>query len=108
MSPLQTASTVSWPGPPACRTSNTVSARRIVSSPFTGTLAAWYIDERVPGGRRIGIVPCFPAGLSNVVKRNPVPGRIGFVAGDFAAKGGHTVIAAMSRVPAKLVPTHTW
>ncbi len=70
-------------------------ADRVVA--FTQTLADWYINQGVPA-ERVGIVPCFPAGLPVVAKHNPVPGRIGFIAGDFAAKGGHTVIAAMSRV----------
>jgi glycosyltransferase involved in cell wall biosynthesis len=70
-------------------------ADRVVT--FTQTLADWYIDQGVPA-ERVGVVPCFPAGLPNAVKHNPVPGRIGFIAGDFAAKGGHTVIASMSRV----------
>lgn len=70
-------------------------ADRVVA--FTQTLADWYMDQGIPA-ERIGIVPCFPAGLSSLANRSPVPGRIGFVAGDFTAKGGHTVIAAMSRV----------
>ncbi|HLH29376.1 MAG TPA: glycosyltransferase family 4 protein, partial [Acidimicrobiales bacterium] len=64
---------------------------------FTRTLADWYVDAGVPG-ERVDVVPCFPAELELIGARRPAPGRVGFVAGEFAAKGGSTVLAAMAEV----------
>ncbi len=70
-------------------------AQRVVA--FTQTLAAWYLRHGV-AKERLGVVPCFPAGMDEHPVRRPVPGRIGFVAGDFSVKGGDAVVAAMAAV----------
>jgi glycosyltransferase involved in cell wall biosynthesis len=72
---------------------------------FTQTLADWYRDVGVPTAR-IGVVPCFPPGMDQVGKRRPVPGRIGFVGGDFEAKGGDLVRAAMADVRLRRPEAH--
>lgn len=74
---------------------------------FTHKLKAWYVDQGVPPDR-IGVVPCFPAEMPDEVTADRVPGRIGFVAGDFRAKGGDTVVRAMALVRAVRPEAHLW
>ena len=64
-------------------------ADRVVA--FTHALGQWYVDHGVPA-ERIGVVPCFPSKMPTGAVAQAVPGRIGFVAGDFRAKGGDTVL----------------
>ncbi len=67
-------------------------ADRVVA--FTHALGQWYVDHGVPA-ERIGVVPCFPSKMPTGAVAQAVPGRIGFVAGDFRAKGGDTVLHAL-------------
>jgi glycosyltransferase involved in cell wall biosynthesis len=70
-------------------------ADRVVA--FTHTLRAWYVSHGVPPDR-VGVVPCFPSDMPLFTEGDPVPGRVGFVGGDFVAKGGEIVLDAMSVV----------
>lgn len=67
---------------------------------FTEALASWYSTVAGWPGTRIGVVPCFPDGLAPLQRRRAllVPGRIGFVAKDFEAKGGPAVMDALRQV----------
>ena len=80
-------------------------ADRVVA--FTDTLGEWYVRRGVPRDR-LGVVPCFPSGMPTFPSAKPVPGRIGFVAGDFVAKGGDTVIEAMARIRRVRPDAHLW
>ena len=80
-------------------------ADRVVA--FTHTLGEWYARRGVPR-ERIGVVPCFPSGMPTAPSAQSVPGRIGFVAGDFVAKGGDTVIDAMARIRRSRPDAHLW
>ena len=80
-------------------------ADRVVT--FTHALRRWYIDRGVPE-ERIGVVPCFPAAMPSGAVAAPVPGRVGFVAGDFLAKGGDTVLEAMAEVRRHRPDAHLW
>jgi len=71
------------------------AVQRVVA--FTRVLADWYVHNGV-APERVGVAPCFPPGMDRVTERRPVPGRVGFVAGAFVAKGGDTVLAAMPAV----------
>ena len=59
-------------------------------------------------GAPLGVVPCFPAGLPPAIDTPSVPGRIGFVAGDFHAKGGDTVLRAMRTIRRHRPDAHLW
>lgn len=74
------------------------SADSIVA--FTETLRRWYIDI---GARTevISVVPCSPGHLK-MRQDLRVPRRVGFVAGDFAAKGGRTLLGAWEQVAQRL------
>jgi glycosyltransferase involved in cell wall biosynthesis len=66
---------------------------------FTETLREWYIAVGADPAR-IGVTPCSPG----VITARPdarVPGRVGFVAGDFASKGGETLLRAWHLVRAR-------
>lgn len=80
-------------------------ADRVVT--FTHALRRWYVDHGVPA-ERIGVVPCAPAAMPTGVVAVPVPGRVGFVAGDFVAKGGDTVVRAMAQVRRQRPDAHLW
>ena len=64
---------------------------------FTHVLGQMYLEHGVPADR-LGVVPLFPSGMPAPPLRPSVPGRIGFVAQDFVAKGGDTVLEAMGRI----------
>jgi glycosyltransferase involved in cell wall biosynthesis len=81
------------------------AADRVVT--FTHALRRWYIDRGVPE-ERIGVVPCFPPAMPSGAVAAPVPGRVGFVAGDFLAKGGDTVLEAMAEVRRHRPDAHLW
>jgi glycosyltransferase involved in cell wall biosynthesis len=81
------------------------NADRVVA--FTHALARWYVERGVPI-QRLGVVPCFPAGMPSSVEQRPVPGRIGFVAGDFLSKGGDTVLRAMGEIRRRRPDAHVW
>ncbi len=57
---------------------------------------------------RVGVVPCFPSGMPPFPGRDPVPGRVGFVGGDFVAKGGEIVLDAMSTVRRRRPDAQLW
>jgi glycosyltransferase involved in cell wall biosynthesis len=80
-------------------------ADRVVA--FTEALGDWYVERGVPRAPR-GVVPCFPAGLPTATANPSVPGRIGFVAGDFHAKGGDTVLQAMRTIRMRRPDAHLW
>ena len=80
-------------------------ADRVVA--FTHTLGDWYVARGVPR-HRVGVVPCFPTGLPDGPVAEPVPGRIGFVAGDVLAKGGDTVLRAMDRIRSARPDAQLW
>jgi len=82
-----------------------VGADRVVA--FTHTLRAWYVSHGVPPDR-VGVVPCFPSDMPQSTERTPVPARVGFVAGDFVAKGGEIVLDAMSAVRAQRPDAQVW
>jgi glycosyltransferase involved in cell wall biosynthesis len=74
---------------------------------FTHALRDWYVDRGVPADR-IGVAPCFPSAMPSEGTSEPVTGRIGFVAGDFRAKGGDLVVAAMELVRRERPDAHLW
>lgn len=80
-------------------------ADRVVA--FTHTLRDWYVGHGVPPDR-VGVVPCFPSGMPPFTERDPVPGRVGFVGGDFVAKGGEIVLDAMSMVRRRRPDAQLW
>jgi glycosyltransferase involved in cell wall biosynthesis len=81
------------------------NADRVVA--FTHALGQWYIERGVPE-EIVGVVPCFPAGMPPAGARRSTPGRIGFVAGDFAVKGGDTVFQAMDEIRRHRPDAHLW
>jgi glycosyltransferase involved in cell wall biosynthesis len=81
------------------------NADRVVA--FTHALGQWYIERGVPE-EIVGVVPCFPAGMPRAGARHSTPGRIGFVAGDFTAKGGDTVLQAMDEIRRRRPDAHLW
>ena len=74
---------------------------------FTDSLRLWYIDHGVPA-ERIGVAPCFPSAMPTEGLSEPVSGRVGFVAGDFRAKGGDLVVDAMALVRRTRPDAHVW
>lgn len=68
---------------------------------YTEFLKDWYVGRRIMPADRIDIVPIFlPAPPADEVARGSGDGprRVGFVAKDFAAKGGPTLLRAFERV----------
>jgi glycosyltransferase involved in cell wall biosynthesis len=82
-----------------------VKADRLVT--FTDALRLWYVERGVSPSR-LAVVPCFPAGMPTAAPEPSVPGRVGFVAGDFRAKGGETVLQAMAAIRRRHPNTHLW
>jgi glycosyltransferase involved in cell wall biosynthesis len=80
-------------------------ADRVVA--FTHVLRRWYIERGVPPDR-VGVVPCFPAGMPVAAVEQSVPGRIGFVAQNFMIKGGDTVLQALDKIRARRPDAHLW
>jgi glycosyltransferase involved in cell wall biosynthesis len=82
-----------------------VGADRVVA--FTHTLRDWYVSHGLTPDR-VGVVPCFPSGMPPWTDGDPVPGRVGFVGGDFVAKGGEIVLDAMSIVRRRRPDAQLW
>ncbi len=72
---------------------------------FTHVLGRLYQDQGVPE-ERIGVVPLFPSGMPEGTLPASVPGRIGFVAQDFVAKGGDTLLAALPLIQGRRPDAH--
>ena len=69
---------------------------------YTDFLRDWYIKRRIVRADRLDIVPIFlptPSGVAPF--RNRLPRRVGFVAKDFEAKGGPTLVKAFETVRLK-------
>ena len=80
-------------------------ADRVVA--FTDALGRWYLERGV-APEHLGVVPCFPGGMPSAPVATPVPGRIGFAAVDFRAKGGDTVVQAMRAIRSRRPDAHLW
>ena len=75
---------------------------------FTEFLRRWYVEREIFPADRIDVVPIYLPPAPAVSKPNGRPSRVGFIAKDFAAKGGETLLAAFeivrqSRPEAELV-----
>jgi glycosyltransferase involved in cell wall biosynthesis len=64
---------------------------------MTQFLKKWYVDRGIAPAERVDLVPIFLK-ERDVRPANPKPRRIGFIAKDFVAKGGPTLLRAFTEV----------
>ena len=71
--------------------------RRLIA--FSEFLKTWYVSHEIIRGEKIDVTPIFlPSVPMHTVAA--VPRRVGFIAKDFRAKGGHTLLRAFEQVRA--------
>lgn len=74
---------------------------------FSEYLRDWYVERAIMSGARMDVVPIYlPSGTVSV--RRSVPKRIGFVAKDFEAKGGRTLLEAFATVREQRPDAELW
>lgn len=77
-------------------------AERVIA--FTDKLREWYVTQGIAEASRVDVVPIYlPMGPAmGSVGAGRVPSRVGFIAKDFEAKGGPTLLEAFARLRARV------
>jgi glycosyltransferase involved in cell wall biosynthesis len=74
-------------------------ASRVIA--FTEILKDWYVNRRILPANRVDVVPIYLPDRVKVSEQRSNPQTVGFVAKDFEAKGGPTLLKAFSMVRAR-------